>query len=243
MRFVSTPYRLDELNHPVPEMPTACAWASVGSAPCRIGKKCDRPRKTGPCFPVCVLHCWTHTVYFTVYPPGHVPHGRVPVAVVALDGSDPVDGDSAEAPAAAPPVSVEDSLLEAAWEAGHGSIWVREYEAANAQGKWQETQRRHVELAARLTGVAREVGPSAQVLLSESLGVDTLRLREGQALVRRRPGLRTRGSAVVHVLKAALGAGRSLVDRLLVAGYLAGLWGRPFRWFPNIKRLRALVGT
>jgi hypothetical protein len=165
------------------------------------------------------------------------------VVVVALDGSDPVDGDSAKAPAAAPPVSVEDSLLDAAWEAGHGRIWSREYEEADAQGKWQGAQRRHVELAARLTGVALEANQSAQLLLSESLGVDTLRLREGQALVRKRPGLRAQGEAVVHVLKAVLDRGRSLVDRLLAAGHLAGVWGRPFRWFPKIKRLRALVGT
>jgi hypothetical protein len=138
---------------------------------------------------------------------------------------------------------VEDSLLEAAWEAGHGRVWTREYEPADAQGKWLGSQRRHVELAARLTGVALEVGQSAQVLGAESLGVDTLRLREGQALVQKRPGLRAQGAAVVHVLKAVLGAGRSPVDHLLAAGHLAGLWGRPFRWFPDNKRLLALVGT
>lgn len=243
LRFVSTPYRLDGSNRPVPEMPATCAWASVGPAPCRIGKKCDRRRKTGPCFPVCVLCCRTHTVYFTVYPLGHVPHGRVAVAVVAPDGSQPLDDEGAVAPTAVPPVSVEDSLLEAAWEASHGRIWAREYEAADAQSQWLGSQRRHVDLAARLTGVALDVGQSAQIRRAESLGVDTLRLREGQALIRKRPGLRGHGEAVVHVLKAVLASSRSLVDRLLVAGHLAGLWGSPFRWFPNTRRLAALLGT
>jgi len=241
LRFVSTPYRLDGSNRPVPEMPTTCAWASVGPAPCRIGKKCDRPRKTGPCHPLCVLRCRTHNVCFALYPPGHVPHGRQAVVTVSLDGREPVD--AADAGEGDPPAVVEGTFLEAAWEAGHGKIWTREYEPEDAQGKWLETQHRHVEQATRLAGVALEVGESAQVARAESLGVDALRLREGQALIRKCPNLRGQGQAVVHVLKAVLAAGRSVVDRLIIAGHLAGLWGRPFRWFANNKQLIALVGT
>lgn len=241
LRFVSTRYQLDASNRPVPERPTTCAWASVGPAPCRIGKKCDRRRKTGPCHPVCVLRCRTHNVCFTLYPPGHVPHGRQPVVAVSLDGREAAG--VAEARDTDPPVTVEGTLLEAAWEAGHGRIWTREYESVDAQGKWLGTQLRHVEQATRLVGVALEVGESAQVARAESLGVDALRLREGQSMSQRRADLRGRGQAVVHVLKAVLAAGRSVVDRLIAAGHLAGLWGCPYRWFPNTKHLVALVGT
>jgi hypothetical protein len=91
--------------------------------------------------------------------------------------------------------------------------------------------------------VALDVEESAQIVRAEALGVDALRLREGQSMIRQSPDIRTGGRAVVHVLKTVLAQGRSLIERLLVAGYLAGLWGRPFRWFPNLKQLVALVDT
>ena len=218
-----------------------CAWASAGPAPCRIGRKGYRLRKTGPCHPVCVLRCYTHSVYFTVYPPGHVPHGRQAVVVVALDGGALVGG--ADDHDTGPPIAVEDTLMEAAWEAAHDRMWARESDSVDGQAKWLGTQRRHVGQVARLIGVALDVGESAQIFRAESLGVDTLRLREGQSMIRTSPGLRGQAQAVVHVLKDVLAAGQSIVDRLLVAGHLAGLWGRPFRWFPNSKQLIALVAT
>jgi len=65
-----------------PVVPVAqCPW-SESAASCRIGKKGFRKRKTGPRFPVEVLRCSSHGQYFTVYPMGHVPYGRVCMAPV-----------------------------------------------------------------------------------------------------------------------------------------------------------------
>jgi len=223
-------------------MPTTCAWASEGAAPCAVGKKCDRRQKTGPCHPVCVLRCATHCVCFTVYPPGHVPHGRRAVINLALDGSDPDDGDADDADVSDTPGILDGTQLEPAWEAGHGKTWSREYELTVTEN-WFGTQWRQVERATHLTGVALDVEEPDQITRAEILSIDALRLREGQAMIRRSPGIRTRGLAVVHVLKAALAHSRSLLDRVLVAGHAAGLWGRPFRWLPNPNQLVALIGT
>jgi hypothetical protein len=51
-----------------------------------------------------------------------------------------------------------------------------------------------------------------------------------------------KGAAVKDVLDALTRrSGQWLMDRLAVLGYLAGLWGRPFRWRPGPpKRLLPL---
>lgn len=51
-------------------------------------------------------------------------------------------------------------------------------------------------------------------------------------------GYRQRGEAVVEVLTAL---GDDPLDRLLVAGALAGCWGTPWRWERAPSRLRCLV--
>ena len=207
-----------------------------------IKRKWRRPRKTGPCFPVEVLCCKTHCVYFTVYPPGHVPHAREAVVVVSLDGRVPSSA-AEDAETTSPPALLEGTLFEAAWDAALGQMGVREHEGADAPSTWLSSQERGVDRAVCLVGVGLEVEESALVTRAETLDVDTLRLREGQAMIREKPTIRGKGEAVVHVLNAILTTGRNLVDRLLAAGHLAGLWGRPFRWLPGSRRLVPLVGT
>jgi len=51
-----------------------------------VGVHSTRPRKTGPCVPVTVARCHRHEIYFTVYPPGHVPYGRAAVLPLDLAG-------------------------------------------------------------------------------------------------------------------------------------------------------------
>ncbi len=62
-----------------------------GDGVCRLTVQLYRPRKTGPGYPVQVLLCRTHGRSFTVYPPGHVPYGRIAVAPVDALGF-PVGG-------------------------------------------------------------------------------------------------------------------------------------------------------
>src|SRR3712207_4169119 len=67
-------------------MPQSCVHASTGDPACVLTVHHLRERKTGPQIPVTVMQCHTHGRAFTLYPLGHVPYGRLPVAPVGLDG-------------------------------------------------------------------------------------------------------------------------------------------------------------
>ena len=96
-RFLCAPYAADEggVWHPVGAIPQ-CPWAEAHE-PCQILRHDFRERKTGPEFPIQVLRCRTHTRYFTVYPAGHVPYGRVRMAPVDPGGHalEVVEGEAA----------------------------------------------------------------------------------------------------------------------------------------------------
>ena len=96
-RFICAPYAADGggVMRPVGAIPQ-CPWAEA-EVRCRIDKQGFRERKTGPEFPIQVLHCGTHTRYFTAYPVGHVPYGRVRMAPVEPGGqaSEVVEGEPA----------------------------------------------------------------------------------------------------------------------------------------------------
>jgi hypothetical protein len=96
-RFICAPYIADEGGAmcPVGAIPQ-CPWAEAEDG-CRIDKHGFRERKTGPEFPIQVLHCAAHKRYFTVYPVGHVPYGRVRMAPVEPGGyaSEVVEGEPA----------------------------------------------------------------------------------------------------------------------------------------------------
>jgi len=186
-----------------------------------------------------VIFCSTHAVHFTVYPPGHIPHGRQAIVGVGAAGDIPVgalaiDGDHL------PPI-LSGTLFEAAWDAGHGDLWSTQCDRTKAT--WRATQIRRLERSVRAVGVGTDLDANAQVARAAILGVDALMLREGQAMVRSRPGIRSRGRAVTLVLRGILqGVGR-LADRLVAAGHLAGLWGRPFGWNAATRSLQPLAAT
>ena len=80
--FLCAPYVTGQEGRPRPvEGIDRCPLAPVGET-CRLRKHDFRDRKTGPRFALRILYCSTHKVYFTVYPPGHVPYGRQAVAPV-----------------------------------------------------------------------------------------------------------------------------------------------------------------
>ena len=85
-RFLCAPYAADEggVMRAVGAIPQ-CPWAEAEIG-CRIDKHGFRERKTGPEFPIEVLRCGSHKRYFTVYPLGHVPYGRVSMAPVGPGG-------------------------------------------------------------------------------------------------------------------------------------------------------------
>jgi hypothetical protein len=243
--FLTTTYLPDEQGRLVAKLPERCPAAKAGE-PCQLRVDHYRERKTGPCFALTVVQCSTHQVAFTLYPPGHYPYGRVAVAPVAPDGSllrqadvdsITVSNDAGGTPTE--PVDWSPTVFGAAQDAAAGQAWPRESPA-----RWR-TQGRWLQLSARLLGIGPVVDDGegerrAREQIAETLGVPALRLRDGAQRFRQGRGYRERGRAVMALL-ARLPTPRSLGERLLAAGAIAGLWGRPSRWDPGGRQMRPLL--
>lgn len=96
------------------------------------------------------------------------------------------------------------------------------------------TQRRHVKRSGLLLGLSTEERTAER--LGAILDVGGLVLQQARAEYRQ-GGLRGRGRGVVRVL-LALEPSRD--DRLLAAGHVVGLWGRPWRIDPQTGRRQGL---
>ena len=190
-----------------------------------------RERKTGPCFPLTVLVCETHEVGFTLYPPGHVPYGRVAVLPVAPDGRAIVD-----LPCGAE--AFEGTVFEAALDASEGAAWDRE--RAGGSERWWGTQWRRQAVALRICGVLPALGEKEREVVAAALGVELLLLREQAQRIASTPGYRRRGQGVSAVL-GRLAVGPCLLWRLMAGGHLAGLWGPPLWWDAQAAQLRSFT--
>jgi hypothetical protein len=198
--------------------------------PCVVRLHHLRERSTGPCLPLAVLRCWTHSYGFTLYPPGFVPYSRLAVAPVALDGTEAVAGVEAFAG------TLLDATLDAAKEAAKDAAWARACKGGSST--WWSTQGRHIWLAVRLCGVAPDLKAAARQAQAAALWVEMLLLLlQGAQSIGSAPGYRSRGRAAVAVLER-VAAGPCVLQRVLAAGHLAGLWGAPWRWDEAGHRLR-----
>ena len=178
-----------------------------------------------------VVHCHAHRQAFTLYPPGYSPYARRSVTKVAPDGGLPraeEQADKAE--------RFRGTLFDAAIDAGQGRAWSREHEGATDH--WWGTQLRQLDRALVILGLAAAVDSALRHLLAEMLAIPTLVLEEQATSLRAaNVGYRERGAAVRAVL-GRLAPTPLLADRLLEAGHLAGCWGAPHRWLPDIGGLR-----
>ena len=221
--FMIVPYEADSNGVFRPQIPDCCIDHDVDGAPCWITADHWRPRKTGPCFPLLVTHCSVHERAFTLYPSGHYPWGRAALAPVAPDGSAVAGSD------------LRDTVFEAAIDAADGVAWERSIPTWSDQEPdptldlpgWWSTQCRQLGFSLRLVGADRDLTDDDRHRISEALHVETLVAVEGAAAIREEPGYQARGRAVRDVLgRLVLG----VLRKLLVAGYHAGLWGRPLWW-------------
>lgn len=216
--FATTAYEADKEGVLRPVLPSRCVYAT-GAETCSMFVDHYRARKSGPRFPIAVVGCSAHAQgRYTLYPPGHVPYGRE--AAVA---SSPSGGLLRDAATGVPPW--EATLFAAAVDAGGGERWPSDSPALDPRRR--RTQGRRLELAGRLVGVHAEIDDAARERIATRLGVPTLALRTA---AREWAGSWTmRGAAVLAVLLAVSVDG-SLLDRILAAGALGGLWARPRRW-------------
>lgn len=221
--FLFAPYEPDSSGVFRPKIPRCCLHHAYDRVPCWIVQDHWRPRKTGPCFPLLVCRCSVHDCAFTLYPPGHYPWSRRPLAPVAPDGS------------ALPSADLRDTLFAAAADAAEGVAWERSIPAWSDQqpdstqhpAGWWSTQCRQLGFGLHLLGLSEDLDDDQRHRICEALHVHTLLAVEGAATLRQAPGYRARGQAVRKVLDCVV---HGVLRKLLIAGYHAGLWGQPLWW-------------
>lgn len=203
-------------------IPMACPHHGVDDQVCRVVVNHYRQRKTGPRYPLVVAECRTHRMAFTIYPPGHVPYGRVPISRLSPDGQ--VIQREHDEPARA---ALSGTLFEAAQAAAAGKQWARA-EFADS-GPWWNTQVRHLAMAERLLGLSPEQSDAERERIASALEIALLDLRCASKSIADVPGYRSRGREVLKVLEV-MSRGACVLDRLMASGYRAGLWGVPYVW-------------
>jgi len=240
--FTVTPYVADAEGVMVASMPSTCIGHAAGDVPCRLWVDHQRARKTGPSFPLTVVHCGLHHRAFTLYPPGHVPYGRIVVAPVSSGGALVKDVPSGEDTPEVTPITKLDwpgTVFGAAVDAAAGQAWPRK--APTRPAHWR-TQGRRLARGARLVGIGpttADDGLRHREQMARRLGVPTLVVVAQALRWKVARGYRERGAAILLVL-AEMEASRAISDRLMSAGEVEGLWGRPSRWDPGGGVLRRL---
>lgn len=220
---MQSPYEVDESGGVRVALPGRCPLGADGSE-CRVGVHDRRARKTGPRIPLVVARCHAHGGSFTVYPPGHIPYGRAAVEPVDLAGR------SVRAPSGKQGWS--GTLFEAALDAADGRRWPLEGPEPGAR----RTQGRRLERATSLLGLDLASTAREQERIATALSVPLLELRQLPKDAWRAGGSWTeRGRLLERVLWQVREP-----RRLLIAGHVAGLWGRPSRWDPGGRVLRPL---
>ena len=216
-------------------MPQSCVHASTGDPACVLTVHHLRERKTGPQIPVTVVQCRTHGRAFTLYPLGHVPYGRVPVAPVGLDGQ--VLFSTERAPEAGVQRAPD-------WRAtGFGSAFaaIHAPTVKLTDQRWWATQTaERLAQSAVLLGVHPALAESDADAIAFRLEIPRLVLRQATAEYARGRGRAARGRVLVGVLDQ-LGADACLLDRVLAAGACAGCWGTVTRWDAASRGARGRV--
>jgi len=219
--FAVAPYAPDEDGVLQVQLPERCVHAGPAET-CSLYIDHHRPRKTGPGFPLAVVGCTRHPASrYTLYPPGHVPHGRK--AVVPCTSTGPLLRSRASG---LPPWPV--TLFSAAVDAATGEDGSLSHRSTKDISH-RCTQGRHLKRVGGLLGLLPDVESRIREQIATRLQVPTMDLRSGAHAWTRR--WQTQGDAVVAVL-TALPVDGSLLDRVLAAGMVAGLWPRPQRWDP-----------
>lgn len=241
--FLVTAYTVGDDGRFVATMPLQCV--AGGSGPCRLRINHWRHRKTGPAFPLCVVECRTHGVGFTLYPPGHVPYGRVAIAPVDTAGrllhaptehEPPTEHEHELGNSDAAQLGWGATVFGAAQDAAQGLPWARRQ--SSGPGSWR-TQGRWIVLGALLLGLLGS--PDHRSLDAGLLGVSGSMQRQSAAEYAAARGYRDRGRAVVRPLVDLEQSSPFALDWLLMAGFVAARWGPARRWDPHSGQLRDIV--
>ncbi len=218
--FIIVPYRPRE-DRLIPDRPGCCPWARQDET-CRVTKQGWRKRKTGPQHPLHVFECGVHGHAFTVYPCAHVPYGRIAIA--------PVRGDGALHRA----TSWSTTLFRAALDAKDGDLWPTGSPKDDLRRR--RTQLRWLERIEMLLGL----GSTDACSIARALDITALDVLDARRDLAAATGARQRGVVATRLL-GKVPIRPAVLDAVLIAGTLAGLWGLPIRWEPARKGRRFLV--
>lgn len=226
--FVQTPYEADNEGVLRAVLPSRCPWGWPGSEGCEVGVHHERARTTGPCFPLAVVRCSRHPAHaFTLYPPGHVPYGRVAVTPTSTAGELLRDAENGQP-------AWEATFFGAVLDAASDERWAANSPASDPRRR--RTQGRWLDVAGRLTGVHPDMSDAVREQLARRLGVATMTLRMATQMWGGACDWTARAVAVLLVVEK-LPKTESLSDRLLSSGALAKLWPPPRRWDPSAASL------
>lgn len=168
------------------------------------------------------MRCHTHGRGFTVYPPGHFPYGRTPLAPVTADGRWVMGSEAVGAQ------RFQGTLFDAALDACRGRAWPKESYDGDPKPRFP-TQLRHLNRTASLLSVHPRVGSGERETAAAILPVPGQVLHDGAALIECQPHYRNWGQAICCVLDALAG-GPFLFERLAECGARVGLWPLPQIW-------------
>ena len=203
-------------------LPVHCPFGG-DARPCRVGRHCCRERQRGPDFPLVVAICHAHGRYFTLYPPGWTPWGRVPVHEGGDDGDDGDDGAAAW----------RRTMFVAALDAAEGRLWPVESVGAIGCGR---TQSRWLQRCGAWLGIGSDVCAAERA--AGVLGLPLAAVVEARIAFLAVPDRRSRGKSVRELLGLrSWGAGD--LKALLVVGGRDGVCGRAWRAGPDgLRRIR-----
>jgi hypothetical protein len=122
------------------------------------------------------------------------------------------------------------TFFAAVLDAAMGKGWSRESPADDSRRR--RTQRRYLALCATLLGLSQEIEETTSQRIAACLGIAWLTLLDRREVYQSAQTYLTRGPVIKSVLEM-IPVDRSLSHRLLTAGFIAGLWGRPKRWDPG----------
>ncbi len=124
--------------------------------------------------------------------------------------------------------------FEAAADASKGRLWLKE-PLGECQPANYTTQRRRVERAGGVLGLAARISEPEAEQIRELLGIDGVEHDQARRMYIAAHGLHQRGEAVLSVLQR-LPMNDELWVRLLGAGFVAGVWSTPWPWRPQLNR-------
>ncbi len=193
---------------------------------CNLGVKAYRERKTGPQIALCVVHCKTHDAHFTLYPPGHVPHGRTAVVELTLSGEE-VKQDRG------PPFT--GTMFQAALDGEQGIAWPKESEEGSRVPRF-ETQKRHLtRCCSQLSIIAKNNWEKA----ADALKVARIVLKEASEQLSIDKGYRMMSSCICSIIREIPPTIQTFLG-LASCGYYAGIWPKIQWWDESVSRYRRI---